>query len=270
MTYTIPPDSPKAAKAQAFGAELVRACRARGVTFNELARSIGIGRTALDHYRSGSVLPKTATATAMAQALDWPQLRELIAQARTFVCARPGCSRTFRNEGGGPRRYCSGSCVRMAEAQRNASRRLRQAAHKDDGRVRAAATAQLRSAARIADERAVMAETAIAAMCASCEPDGLCRDGDCPLRAFSPLPLATFRHGHPRTDFEVRREIGRRPEVRAARSAAMTANHADPEFKARQSAAIRARVAQRTPAEREVWIANIRAGKARRLVESRP
>lgn len=268
MTYTIPPGTPKAVKAAAFGRELLRALSSRSVTLNELARSIGIGHTALDHYRTGSVLPKTATAQAMAAALDWPRLGEMIMAARTFVCGRPGCSRTYRHEDGGPRRYCTPTCQRLAEQQRIASKRLRQAGQTDDGRQRAAAIARLRSAAQIADERAVMAEDAIAAMCRDCEPEGLCRQEACPLRPFSPLPLRTRAgRGLPRTDFEVRREAGARPEVRAGRSVAMRARHADPVYAARHSASLKAEFAQRTPEERERWIASIAAGKAARTPE---
>lgn len=259
MTYTIPPGTPKAAKATAFGRELTKALRARDVPMKEAARAVGIGRTAIDHYRTGTVLPKTATARALADVLDWPALGRIIAEARTFVCARPGCGRTYRHEGGGPRKYCTPACVTQAQAERDASTRLRQAGQTKDGRHRAAATAQLRSAARIADERARVAEDAIAAMCRSCEPEGLCRTAECALRPLSPLPFVDGRDGVPRTNLAIRREIAARPEVRAGRSAAMRERWADPEYKARLAAVFVSSWANQTPEQRAARIEQARA-----------
>jgi hypothetical protein len=246
VTYVIPPDSPKAVKAQAFGREMVKAMRARDIPLKEVARAAGIGRTALDHYRTGSVMPKSATALAIAEVLDWPKLARIVDEARTFVCSRPGCGRTYRHEGGGPRRYCTQACVRLATAQRRASTQLRRAGQTDDGRHRAAAIAQLRSAARIADERAAMAESAIASYCQECEPEGLCRQEECPLRAFSPLPLATREgDGRPRTLTEVRAEAARK--AAPGRSATMTRRWSDPDWRAKQTALTGAGVARMTP-----------------------
>lgn len=264
MTYTIPPGSPKAVKAQAFGREMVKAMRARDVPLKEVAKAAGVGHTALDHYRTGAILPKTATALAIAEVLDWPKLARIIEEARTFVCARPGCGRTYRHEGGGPRKYCTPSCVEQARVQAMASKRLRQAGQTGNTRHSSAAIARLRSAARIADERAVMAETAIGAYCRECEPEGLCRQADCPLRAFSPLPLATRAGaGQPRTHAQIRVELNRK--AAPARSASMRAHHAaHPEHRATLAAASARRHAEMTPTERETWVAKIAATKARR------
>lgn len=268
MTYSIPPDSPKAAKAMAFGREMVKAMRARDIPLKEVAKAAGVGHTALDHYRTGSVMPKTATALAIAEVLDWPRLAKIIEEARTFVCSRPGCERTYRHEGGGPRKYCTQTCTQLAENQRMASRRLRQAGQTGDGRHRAAGIAQLRSAARIADERAVMAETAIAAYCRECEPEGLCRQEECPLRAFSPLPLATRAgDGRPRTLTEVRAEAARK--AAPGRSATMTRHWAEPAWRAKQTALSAAGVALMTPEQVEAKAQRIRDAKAARSPERR-
>lgn len=261
MTYTIAPDSPKALKARAFGDELVKALKARNVPLKEVARAVGISHTAIDHYRVGSILPKTATAGALAEALDWPKLALLVEQARTFRCERPGCSRTYRHEGGGPRKYCTPLCVRQAEAQRAGSTRLRQAGQTGDGRLRAAAIAQLRSAARIADERAQLAEGAIAAMCADCEPVGLCRQPECPLRSLSPLPLAGETR-EPRTHAEIRVDLNRKAAPK--RSATMKRRWADPDWHDRQVAASVAGRQRMTPervAERNAHISAAKKGQ---------
>lgn len=268
MTHTIPPGSPKAVKALAFGREMVKAMRARDIPLKEVAKAAGVGHTALDHYRTGSILPKTATGLAIADVLDWPKLARIIEAARTFVCARPGCGRTYRHEGGSPRKYCTPSCAKQAAVQRIASTRLRQAGQTGDGRHRAAAIARLRSAARIADERAVVAETAIAAYCRECEPEGLCRVADCPLRALSPLPLATREGtGQTRTRAQIRAELNRK--AAPAKSASMTKRWADPDYRERQGTALRAAVARETPEQRAARGRAVAASKAARSPEQR-
>lgn len=260
MTYTIPPGTPKAAKAATFGRELVKACTARGVPLKELERVTGVGHTSLDNYRRGLILPKVEVARALAAALDAPRLAVLIVLARTFACARKGCARTFVNDTGAPRKYCSPSCLHIAQNLREASRRARRAGQTGDKRTANAATAQLRSGLRIADERAGLLEDAIAAMCTGCEPEGVCRVDDCPLRPFSPLPLEVHRvRGRARTEFEIRQEVGRRPEVIAGRSAAMKAHHADPEYAARHSASLRAAAARQTPDDKAASAAKAKA-----------
>lgn len=259
MTYTIPAGTPKSIKAAAFGRELSLALTTRDVPMKEAARVVGIGRTAIDHYRTGQVLPKTATARALAELLDWPKLAEIITAARTFVCQRPGCGRTYRHEGGGPRRYCTPACVTQAEAQRTATKRLRQAGQKGDGRLRSAAIAQLRSAARIADERARVAEEAIAAMCRSCEPMGLCRTPSCELRPVSPLPLVERGRPEPRTATQIRLEVASRPELVAARAAGSRARWERPGERARQCERALAMHARRTPEERAEIVAKAKA-----------
>lgn len=270
MTYTIPPDSPKAVKALAFGREMTKAMRARDIPLKEVAKAAGVGHTALDQYRTGAVLPKTATALAIAEVLDWPRLARIIERARTFVCARSGCERTYRHEGGSPRKYCTPLCAQQAKLQAGASRRLRQAGQTGNGRHSAAAMVQLRSAARIADERAMVAEAAIAAYCAECEPDlALCRQADCPLRALSPLPLAT-REGSgqpPKTHAQIRVELNRK--ARPTRSASMTRRWADPEWREIQTAVLVAAVARQTPEQRAARGRAVAASKAARTPEQR-
>lgn len=268
MTHFLPPDSPKAVKAQAFGREMVKAMRARDIPLKEVAKAAGVGHSALDHYRTGSILPKTATALAIAEVLDWPKLARIVEEARTFVCARPGCGRTYRHEGGGPRKYCTTSCARQVKLQQMASYRLRQAGQTNDGRHRAAAVARLRSAARIADERALVAETAIGAYCRECEPEGLCRVVDCPLRALSPLPLATREGtGQPRTHAQIRVDLN--IKAAPARSASMTRRWADPEWRERQTAVLGAAAARQTPEQRAARGRAVAAAKAARSPEQR-
>jgi hypothetical protein len=245
MTFTIPPDSPKAAFAQAFGNELVKASLTTGVPFKELERVTGVGHTAMDNYRRGYSLPKTEVAGVLAETLHWPRLRDIVVQARTDTCRRAGCGRTFRNEGGSPKVYCSEMCRRIAENLRIAATRIRQGgqlkARTPDGvmtenRRKGEAIRLLRSGMRIADERALLLQQSVDAMCRGCEPEGVCRTEECPLRNFSPLPLAKHDVGEPRTSFQIH-AAGWTPKRRQAFAAAMTAAHADPERHAKMDEA---------------------------------
>jgi transcriptional regulator with XRE-family HTH domain len=207
MTYTIPPGTPKAVKAAAFGRELVKARTARGIPRKELHRVTGIGINSLIGYEAGATLPKLEAARALAETLRWPRLAEMIVAARTFTCARTGCQQTFRNDTGAPRRYCSADCQQVQEQLRKAAAANRAAGRAGVWSSRdAAATKSLRAGLAIADERVAVLTSAIEAMCAGCEPEGLCRTPECPLRAHSPLPLATHDAGDPRTLSAIRRD----------------------------------------------------------------
>ena len=286
MTYTIPPDSPKAVKAAAFGRELVEACRRRGVPLKELERATGVGHTSIDNYRRGLSLPKVEVAKALAAALDWPRLATMIVAARTFPCARSGCERTFRNDTGVPRRYCSSACQAINANVANARRRLAKGSY---GLKRPRTTSRLieqvyvdpwtgqmlalplgddprraayRKGMAIADERARLLEDAVAAMCAACEPEGVCRTPDCPLRAFSPLPLEIHQQMAPARTIE-RIRAAAAVKATPTRRASMRRRWADPAWRAAQETAIRAgNHPARDPERREAWLDNLTAAKA--------
>ena len=263
MTFTLPAGSPKAASAAAFGRELVKALAARDIPRQELWRATGIGRTALDNYRTGSSLPRIETAATIAAALEWPKLLEVARQARQKACARCGAPFTTDSGNMGAKRYCSTACRETAAAERDASKRARQAGQTGDGRRRYQEVARLRSGIRIAEGQAADLRAAVAAMCAACEPEGLCRTADCPLRAFSPLPLAAHRSGAPAT----------RPEAAAVRVArrwtpAARARHAEITRRMHAEGRIPYDAMQQNhpahdPERREAWLASLRAGKAR-------
>jgi hypothetical protein len=226
MSYTIPADSPKKATALGFGRELVKAYETRGIPRSELWRATGIGRTALDNYRTGSILPRTEAAAALAAVLEWPKLLEIVQKARTKACAR--CGRSFRMEGGnsGRKRYCGPGCRDLAAQEQLASRRLRKGGQTDDRRQTAAAVQRLRSGIRIAEDRAAELADAIDGMCRGCEPEGVCRTADCPLRAFSPLPFQVHeQRREPKTMAAIRVELDRKaaPKRRIAMNVALSA-----------------------------------------------
>lgn len=263
MTYTIPPESPKAVKAAAFGRELMRACVARDVTLKEIERSCGIGHTTLWNYRFGRSLPRVEMATTLAVSLDWPRLRDLVVEARTRTCRRSGCRVAFINDiGSEARRYCSPACGQIAVNLKQAQTRARAAGQTGSHQAKRAQIQRLRSGLRIADDRARSLGEAIAEMCRECEPDGLCRMPLCPLRECSPLPLAT--HGHPdarpHTALENRRR-GWTPERREGQRAHNAARWARPGERERQSARTIAMHEAMTPEQTADFGARISVGK---------
>lgn len=262
MSYTIPADSPKKATALTFGRELVKAYETRGIPRNELWRVTGIGRTALDNYRTGSILPRTEAAAALAAALEWPKLLEIVREARTRACAR--CGRPFRMEGGnsGRKRFCGPACRELAAQEQQASRRLRKGGQTDDRRQTAAAVQRLRSGIRIAEDRAAELADAIDVMCRSCEPEGVCRTADCALRSFSPLPFQVHeQRREPRTMAAIRVEIDRKAGPK--RSVAMVRRHAEGRMRYLPKGS--PRHPANDPERREAWIAAQRAGHKNRI-----
>lgn len=171
MTFYIGPDSPRAARAAAFGRELGKAMHRRGCGTRTLAEATGSGRSAIMAHRQGRILPRHDLAVRYAQALEWPSLIRLSEEARQKTCAAPGCGRTFiDNSGTGTRLYCDTRCQYAAERARTGRERRR-------------------TTTKGLIERAAGLQAAVDAMCRECEPDGSCRMEDCPLRPFSPLSL---------------------------------------------------------------------------------
>lgn len=261
MTFTIPANSPKAAPAAAFGRELVKAVTVRAVPLKELERATGVGHTSLDNYRRGLILPKTEVALTLAATLDWPRLREIVLEARTRTCHRRACPRSFRNEGGNRKIYCSEMCRRIAENERVTSRRLRQAGQTGSERPARNAVERMRSGLAIAEDRSQMLAQAIGAMCVGCEPEGICRTADCPLRPFSPLPLGRHDVGEARTGFQVRSDSWT-PARRERLSATTAAAWADGRIRALPAGS--ARHPGNDPERREGWIQRQRDGHKNR------
>jgi hypothetical protein len=257
MTYVIPADSPRAATALAFGRELQKACLARDVSLKELERILGIGHTTLWHYRFGQTLPKLATAASLATALEWPKLRELVVRARARTCKRNGCEATFVNDvGSEAKKYCSPACWRIAVNVRQAEVRARSAGQTGSFQTKRAHVQRLRAAVRIADARAGQLHDAIGEMCRGCEPEGLCRTADCPLRDFSPLPLATRPDATPST-VAVNRRRRWTPALRAQQVASNNRRWARPGEREAQSARTLAMHAAMSPEERDAWRAKV-------------
>lgn len=288
MTVPLSPTSPRRIAAAAFGAELRRAMAARKVSAKRLAPAVGTGTSAIALYRAGENLPRTDTAARLAEALDWPKLVDIARAGRSSACAR--CGRTFVNDGGGPKIYCSLECREVATMlrARPASGGLYDTVAAELARVRGTtnsvsrktltrAVAEYRRSeskrqtrTRTTERRLLTIQSAVDAMCADCEPLGVCRDGGCALRAVSPLPLAL--DGSKRGDVPVE-ALGlhhpvHRPSWLAAVRAGNERRWSKPGERERSSAQTRARVAARTPEERAAIGQRIsearKAGVARR------
>jgi len=95
---------------------------------------------------------------------------------------------------------------------------------------------------------------AIDTMCRTCEPEGLCRDDGCPLRAFSPLPLAgSYTENRP--SGQLRRagnswDPTNRPKTLAAIQAAAEERWSRPGERERMAEITRARWDAMSPAQR--------------------
>lgn len=139
-----------------FRARLTATMRKRDLRRHQVAEMIGVTPTMVGYWTQGRYLPSLEKADALATALDDGVLRDMVKAAtwtRCLVCPRQFARDRTR------RLYCSIKCQRDY--------------HKG---VRGAPATDFR-------------QKAIDEFCRGCEPEGLCRDEECALRAFSPLPF---------------------------------------------------------------------------------
>jgi transcriptional regulator with XRE-family HTH domain len=146
----------------------------QGASVAALAEQLGVDHSTIVDWRGGRRLPRIHLASALADALYAPHIAEHVVAARSLECDQCARSFVYDNVGGRPRQFCSQKCARLSWAHRH-----RTEARREWGQVHTG----LRN-------RAVSAVAAIGAFCRSCEWDGLCKDAECPLRDYSPLPLA--------------------------------------------------------------------------------
>lgn len=135
----------------------------RGLRRRHLADAVGVTPTMAGFWLQGRYLPALDKASAIADFLVAPEILFLTRQATIGTCRV--CLAPFQRVTGERRTrrvYCSLACQRDY--------------HKG---VRAKSKHP--------------AELAIADYCGGCEPEGICRTADCPLRAFSPLVYVARR-----------------------------------------------------------------------------
>ena len=168
MSHLIPPGSTKTDRAIRFGAELERAMKARGVGRRAVAVAVHASDTSVMYWRTGRMLPRSATAEKLAEALAWPRLAALAAELRRKRCLV--CGVEFVDDSGSNNRfYCSLSCRSV--------------------RGKAMVGTDRRQRAAMAERRLTAHQRAVAAYCAGCEPSGRCTTPECELRLVSPVPL---------------------------------------------------------------------------------
>ena len=153
----------------AFSAELRRACTRRQQSRPDLVRATGACSTLVKMWLDGTRYPDHPTVVALAEHLDWPTLVERSIADRTGTCEACG-GPSFVTRGSVKARFCSPRCRRRISDRRR------------NGRV-------LVQDRKVLRYRLEEHEDAVRAYCRSCEPEGLCRTAECPLRSVSPLPL---------------------------------------------------------------------------------
>ena len=246
------PGSPRREAAARLGRELRRAMDTRHVSKTSLASQVGMSPTTIWLYLAGENLPTLRNARRLADALLWPKLVVIAEEGRQGSCA--ACGRGFVNEGGAPKRFCSGVCRDRAangrQAQLDARREAMETLHAEllrPGPVRKQVLGKALTALDtrpdiVAERRLAMYAGSVDAFCRACSGD-TCGQPSCELRGVSPLPLAG-----PRQEAAVATPpLGRwgHPGAREAYGATMRAQWADPEKRPRHERGIRAAQAWR-------------------------
>jgi DNA-binding XRE family transcriptional regulator len=276
MTVRLTPTSPRFAAAVKFGELLSRRMSELEIGQGIVKGAARVSRASVVEFRNGRNLPTLEVALRIAEALNEPRLAEIVRQARTMACQR--CGRPFVNERGFPKRYCSAGCRELGQPESRNRRssaeaavmilrgemlRMGQVRKQSIGRALTMLDdfhAPAREALAVVDAY----QDAVTAMCASCEPDGLCRTPECPLRAVSPLSLISSDVG---TE-PARKPLGRwgRQEEHEAYSEAMRRRHAaQPEWAQQTGTQMRARHAAMTPEQKAAWIQKISDTKRQRF-----
>jgi hypothetical protein len=296
VSYTIADESPKRAAALRFAAEFARALKERNVGWRQLNVALGKDvHSLMDRYKTGRLLPKVGQAAMLAEALEWPKLLEIVREYRTSVCPIDG--RMFVNDGGNVKKYCSDRCrdvggvqrakmnglvgqeakaYALGDPERAMVARIKQELVGSKQERRQVSSAEIRDAIkqwestsshsrhrRLKNEldRHLMS---VERMCRECEPEGICRNSDCPLRSVSPLPYV------PMADVELAREKAppgksADPDVERERrrqhTLRMLRRHSEPGNRERASARSRSWWQSMTPEQR--------VEHARRIAEAR-
>jgi transcriptional regulator with XRE-family HTH domain len=158
-------ESPRRAGAREFAVRYRLARRKRGISVKRLASVAGVNRGTLQNYAKGHSLPSLETARRLAEVLVDDELVGIVRRSRTYIC--PVDHREFTFGGNTGRLYCSIECRNVA--------------------IKARAGVQANRF--VAERRLAVFAGAVDAFCRTCEPEGVCADATCPLRAVSPLPL---------------------------------------------------------------------------------
>lgn len=153
-----------------FAAELRKAMLRRHLAAGAIATALGCNVKHVQRMARADATPSLTMANRLAELLIWDGLATLGLALHTDTCLECGKA-TVADVG--RRRYCNDLCngagwhrSQMAGHQRNLV---------------------------IREHRARDVLEAVVAMCAECEPAGICVRVECPLRPVSPLPLRVGR-----------------------------------------------------------------------------
>lgn len=200
-----------------FAAALTEAMARRGVNKVALAEAVGTSASAIYCYRSAKILPTVQIASRLSDALFDGSILEMVVKMRTRSCGI--CGKATVDQGTKPRLFCSIECQRLS--------------------VKGVSTKFDKTDPR---------ERAIAAMCLTCEPSGVCRTLECPLRAVSPLPFVK-----PEDIDAARVGILWTDERRARLGARFVAYWADPANREKRKRRLYANDEERREARRRQW-----------------
>lgn len=152
----------------AYGRLLAQAMRRRRLLAADVAQAVGAATQSVSAWLRGTKLPQMDYSVALAEVLADERLVTHALRMRTRSCGV--CGAEFVDLGKQPKKkYCKPGCAKTAHARKVHGRTENR--YKLD---RSALTLHRESVARY---------------CADCEPQGICRTAECPLRAVSPLPL---------------------------------------------------------------------------------
>jgi hypothetical protein len=180
-TY-VPSDPRKAA----FRRRLRYLMSLQGLTSQNVADRLGIGRATVASWYSGRTIPRGTMPRRLADVLDAEDLVALAADVRMKTCIQ--CHAIFEAQSKlSVARFCGTECrTHWWHQTRNDDRA--KVRHDEVQKVRAAIKHIQREVARVKAERYDLA-LGIRTMCWACEWDGICKDATCPLRSVSPLKL---------------------------------------------------------------------------------
>lgn len=272
MTVRLTDESPMRVHAARFGAQLVRAMDRRGVGQNVVREAAGVSRASVVEFRHGRNLPTVPVARRLSEALGDPLLLTIVVTARTRHCSV--CSKPFIQDTGRPRLYCSCPCRTVGAARGTPTgstdglnllkqELLRVGPIRKQTVGKAITLIEDARAPEIAALQALaVSQGAVHEMCRTCEPEGYCRNVECPLREVSPLPLA----GEDPDVSVASRPPGRwgTQERRDQWSEQMRQRHAErPEWAAGTAQRARDRWAAMTDEERAEFGQKVSAGRRR-------
>jgi transcriptional regulator with XRE-family HTH domain len=169
MTYTIAPESPRRIASRKFALAFTAALASTGMSKRELASRLTgnrSSRSSIQLWARGQSLPTIENARRLDEILG-TELEQLIIDSRLVECQN-GCGRTVIVRGNAARtRYCGPDCAKQAAKVRTGLMPKRDTIMRRLG----------------------LHQGAVRDYCGACEPEGVCRTADCPLRPVSPLPL---------------------------------------------------------------------------------